>query len=314
MMRMPRGHSLLAAVRFGLLRAAALPLAVGVASCDSSKRSVHFVAASHNLPDPPKAFRGGEDASFFSEYALGTAGESPQMVASSTAALSSPYSADGVGGWADSGVDSGLFSRALMKHTQAYCKERVQHAPDEPVDPQAAVASGLQTMPFLRGSATVTVATLGRVDSVLRVYNIGDSGLQVWRWDPHGALDPLLPLRAGSHAASSMPRTGAWRLVFHSESQQISFNAPLQLAKEAQYSHDINDGVVTTVHVQAGDLVLATVRRDGPFCVGACQPIDPAYCRRMGCWTTSGRLTCSESLVDTPLPRVAFPMCAATAG
>ena len=176
---------------------------------------------------------------------------------------------DGVGGWADSGVDSGLFSRALMKHTLAYCKERMQRAPDEPVDPQAAITSGLQTMPFLKGSATATVATLGRVDSVLRVYNIGDSGLQVWRWDPQGALDPLLPLRAGSHAASSMPRTGAWRLVFHSEAQQVSFNAPLQLAKEAKYSYDIQDGVVSTVHVQPGDLVLATVRRDGTPRVGA---------------------------------------------
>ena len=145
-----------------------------------------------------------------------------------------------------------------MKHTQAYCEKEVERAPGQPVNPQAAVAAGLQTMPFLRGSATATVATLGRDDAILRVYNIGDSGLQVWRWDPKGALDPIIPKR---RAAPTPVKTGAWRLLFHSESQQTSFNAPLQIAKESQYSNSLEDGVVSTVSVQPGDLVLATVIR-----------------------------------------------------
>lgn len=56
-----------------LMRAAAIPLAVGLAIAPDL-RSYHFIAASHNLPDPPKAHRGGEDASFQSANALGTAG------------------------------------------------------------------------------------------------------------------------------------------------------------------------------------------------------------------------------------------------
>ena len=52
-----------------------LPLAMGVATVTSEpRRSVHFIAASHNLPDPEKAHRGGEDASFLSPHAIGTAG------------------------------------------------------------------------------------------------------------------------------------------------------------------------------------------------------------------------------------------------
>lgn len=247
-----------------MLRAAALPLAVGIATASADggpRRPYHFIAASHNLPDPPKAFRGGEDASFYCAHSLGTAGEwAPQR---KTLRVSKPHTprADGVGGWAEHGVDSGLFSRALMKHTQAYCEERVRLSPGLPVNPKAAIEAGLRTMPNLLGSATATVATLGGDDAVLRVYNIGDSGLQVWRWDPEGALDPL-PQRSPSTAAPGQ-RTGAWRLRFHTESQQTSFNAPLQLAKDRQYSHEVKDGAVSTVTVQPGDLVLATVRGRG---------------------------------------------------
>ena len=60
-----------------LFRTAVFPLAAGLTATSGHSqalRSVHFVAASHNLPEPSKAHRGGEDASFFSAYALGTAG------------------------------------------------------------------------------------------------------------------------------------------------------------------------------------------------------------------------------------------------
>lgn len=164
---------------------------------------------------------------------------------------------DGVGGWAEEGVDSGLFSRALMQHTKSFCEAELQRFPSQTVDPFIAVREGLHTMPFLRGSATATVVTLGRDNANLRVFNIGDSGAQVWRWDPEGALDPLLPRRRGSSNAV-FPPVGAWRLIFQTEAQQTSFNAPLQIAKEAAFSSDIRLGVGSTFDVQPGDLVLVT--------------------------------------------------------
>lgn len=172
-----------------------------------------------------------------------------------------------------------------MKHTQAYCEDGVRRAPDQPVDPQAAVAAGLRTMPYLLGSATATVATLGRSDAILRVYNIGDSGLQVWRWDPKGTLDPPVQRSRGSPASSAELRAGAWRLLFHTTSQQTSFNAPLQLAKDKENSNEVGQGEVSVFAVQPGDLVLATVSGMG---VGVCSAsvewltsVDAKFCALM---------------------------------
>lgn len=46
------------------------------------------------LPHPEKAYKGGEDALFASDHVL--------------------LVADGVGGWADSGIDPGLYSKKLV--------------------------------------------------------------------------------------------------------------------------------------------------------------------------------------------------------
>lgn len=54
-----------------------------------------FDYASHMIPHPAKAYKGGEDAIFTSKNVL--------------------VVADGVGGWADSGVDPGLYSKKLCE-------------------------------------------------------------------------------------------------------------------------------------------------------------------------------------------------------
>ena len=48
-----------------------------------------------SLPHPDKAYKGGEDAGFVSEKLLAVA--------------------DGVGGWAESGVDPALYSKKLIE-------------------------------------------------------------------------------------------------------------------------------------------------------------------------------------------------------
>lgn len=50
------------------------------------------------IPHPQKADRGGEDAFFISDSGMAVG------------------VADGVGGWAEVGVDPGLYSRELMEH------------------------------------------------------------------------------------------------------------------------------------------------------------------------------------------------------
>jgi protein phosphatase PTC7 len=54
-----------------------------------------FEYAFHMSPHPEKAYKGGEDAVFTSNNVL--------------------LVADGVGGWADSGVDPALYSKRLAK-------------------------------------------------------------------------------------------------------------------------------------------------------------------------------------------------------
>lgn len=63
-----------------------------------SNRVLKLLSGSCYLPHPDKEETGGEDAHFiWDEQAIGVA--------------------DGVGGWADQGIDSGQYSRSLMLHS-----------------------------------------------------------------------------------------------------------------------------------------------------------------------------------------------------
>lgn len=59
------------------------------------KHRFKFVHGSHMIPHPEKAYKGGEDALFVSDNLI--------------------VVADGVGGWADQGVDPGLYSKKLCE-------------------------------------------------------------------------------------------------------------------------------------------------------------------------------------------------------
>jgi hypothetical protein len=152
-----------------------------------------------------------------------------------------------------------------MEHVRQYCDDMRKDSPHEAVHPQRAVMHALSAMPNLLGSATATVATLGETDSALRIYSIGDSGLSVWRWDSEGDLVPFPPYVMAAGARGSRGHTavplqdssgGAWALRFQTRSQQSTFNAPLQLAKDPRYSNKIGEGSRTALPMQPGDLVL----------------------------------------------------------
>lgn len=71
-------------------------------------RALKLLSGSCCLPHPDKEAKGGEDAHFIceDEQVIGVA--------------------DGVGGWADVGVDAGLYSRELMFNSVSAIKRRLR--------------------------------------------------------------------------------------------------------------------------------------------------------------------------------------------
>lgn len=89
------------------------------------------------MPHPDKEDTGGEDAHFIcvNEQAIGVA--------------------DGVGGWADLGVNSGLYSRELMSNSVT----AVQEEPKGSVDP-ARVLEKAHSSTKAKGSSTACIIAL----------------------------------------------------------------------------------------------------------------------------------------------------------
>lgn len=100
-------------------------------------RALKLVSGSCYLPHPDKEETGGEDAHFIctDEQAIGVA--------------------DGVGGWADLGVDSGLYSRELMSNSVS----AIQEEPKGSVDP-ARVLDKAHSSTKARGSSTACIIAL----------------------------------------------------------------------------------------------------------------------------------------------------------
>ncbi|KAM0967824.1 hypothetical protein ACFX13_016565 [Malus domestica] len=185
-------------------------------SADSSNeevtdgKSLKLTSGSYYLPHPDKEETGGEDAHFIcaNEQAIGVA--------------------DGVGGWADLGVNSGLYSRELMSNSVA----AVQEEPKGSVDP-ARVLEKAHSSTKARGSSTACIIAL--TEQGIHAVNLGDSGFIV--------------VRDGC-------------TVFRSPVQQHDFNFTYQL--ESGNNGDLpSSGQVFTVPVAPGDVIIAGT--DGLF-------------------------------------------------
>lgn len=163
------------------------------------------------LPHPEKLARGGEDAHFIGKDCVGVA--------------------DGVGGWADMGVDPGIYSKALMAGVSAALEQegRVAMNPDE--RPVAVMREAhTQANRTARGSTTACFAYLERGGdgaSVVKLANLGDSTLYL--------------IRRG-------------RLAFKTPQQQHGFNFPFQLGSEASDTADMAD--VFEFDVRRGDIIV----------------------------------------------------------
>ncbi|XVF26804.1 hypothetical protein REPUB_Repub14bG0050400 [Reevesia pubescens] len=129
--------------------------------------------------------------------------------------------ADGVGGWAAKGVDSGEYARQLMVNAVMAIHEEAEGE----VNPRRVLNQAyLHTK--AEGSSTACILTLR--DSLLHVVNVGDSGFMVFR---------------------------NTKLVYQSPIQQHDFNRPYQLGN-SQTSDKPDMAMDLFVRVEAGDVVV----------------------------------------------------------
>ena len=100
-------------------------------------KTLKLLSGSCYLPHPDKEETGGEDAHFIcvDEQAIGVA--------------------DGVGGWADLGVDAGQYSRELMSNSVSAILEEPNHS----IDP-ARVLEKAHSSTKAKGSSTACIIAL----------------------------------------------------------------------------------------------------------------------------------------------------------
>ncbi|KAI0273621.1 phosphatase 2C-like domain-containing protein [Gloeopeniophorella convolvens] len=165
--------------------------------------------------------------------------------------------ADGVGGWASSGVDPSLFSQALMYHAHRYAKVGWPGEPEvdttqdyeerEAVEgwelhPQdclkLAYQATLRERAVVAGSSTACLLSLNASSGVLRAANLGDSGFMIIR---------------------------SFSVLHRQRSQTHFFNCPKQLAKipcvigrlSGEITDSPDDADVYETKLRDGDLIIA---------------------------------------------------------
>ncbi|KIY99196.1 hypothetical protein MNEG_8763 [Monoraphidium neglectum] len=159
------------------------------------------------LPHPEKAHRGGEDAFFIAEPPL------------------SVGVADGVGGWAEIGVDAGAYARLFMVHAKEEAEALL--GGDAALSPQTVLERAYYRT-NVQGSSTVCILSLN--GSTLCASNLGDSGFVL--------------VRDGGAA-------------FQSPQQQHNFNFPYQLGSADGGASDHPQSAMRfELTVQPGDIVI----------------------------------------------------------
>lgn len=188
--------------------------------CFSSARASKLVSAYFAKPKPNSS-RLGEDALFISPNACGVA--------------------DGVGGWGAENIDSGVYSRSLMKN----CQDIVHRQPDIIAGALLQQAAG-EVGEGIFGTCTACILTTDLAQSKAQVANLGDSR--------------FVYLRKASPG---------WQVVGQTRDQTCGFNTPFQIGKyppgsTAGKEFTANDADVYDIApIQQHDLfVLAT---DGVF-------------------------------------------------
>ncbi|KAL8123809.1 putative protein phosphatase 2C 55 isoform X2 [Apium graveolens] len=177
---------------------------------DLAERKLKLLSGSCYLPHPDKEATGGEDAHFIcvNEQVIGVA--------------------DGVGGWADVGVNAGLYARELMSNSV----RAILDEPKDSIDP-ARVLTTAHSATKAKGSSTACIIYLK--DEGIHAINLGDSGFII--------------VRDGC-------------TVFESPVQQHGFNFTYQLECSTRGDQP-SSGQVFMIPVVPGDVIVAGT--DGLF-------------------------------------------------
>jgi protein phosphatase PTC7 len=184
--------------------------------CAKSARLVFSVAGVSCVPDPPKLKRGGEDAFFISMDRRGMG------------------VTDGVGGWANDGVNPAIYARDLMRSTNQVLElEKAQGKRSSTAKDVLEAGFLLTQMHRIVGSCTAVCATI-RDDATLSICHVGDSGALV-----------LAP-----------PAGDEISVVHRTEEQQYSFNFPYQLGTGSDSSPKKTGGLYELESVPLGSVVL----------------------------------------------------------
>ncbi|KAG5518993.1 hypothetical protein PMAC_002524 [Pneumocystis sp. 'macacae'] len=142
---------------------------------------------------------------------------------------------DGVGGWRDSGVDSGEFSWSMSRKTKEAFEGKGGMTPTRALE-QA--YEGVQRDRSVAGGTTACVGQICSGTGRLLITNLGDSGCSVYR---------------------------EGRLFFASKTQTHFFNAPFQLSKvpeglrregKSYLQNKVKDANEYSIYMKHGDLVV----------------------------------------------------------
>lgn len=165
--------------------------------------SMLFTASGNTIPHPRKKQTGGEDAFFVDN----------QMMVFGIA--------DGVGGWAGSGVDPAEYSKRIISNCQMFASLNYSA--------KKIVSKAFQNTE-VAGSCTIIVAKFHPVEETLDVVSVGDCGMRI--------------VRDG-------------QVVLQTDVQEHSWNQPYQLSHpQFNVANTPDDALEYSFHVQKGDVII----------------------------------------------------------
>ena len=119
---------------------------------EGHRKRYEFRLAFGSAPHPDKLWKGGEDGFFVSKNIM--------------------LMADGVGGWAKLGIDSGVYARRLVEIVKGLLQnDKELYYIERPEE----LALRAVQMNDEKGSATLSILTLHPITGALKGYHIGDS-------------------------------------------------------------------------------------------------------------------------------------------
>lgn len=176
-------------------------------AAEEKETSLKMVCGSFYLPKENELRPQGEDAHFIcaQENTIGVA--------------------DGVGGWANKGIDSGIYARELMINSVMAVHN--QHKTSSGIiNPRKVLDEAFSNTKNIQGSSTACVLTLNK--DVLHSANVGDSGFMLFRNK---------------------------KFLFKSSTQQHKFNCPFQLGNAVR-SDRPSSAREMKVRVIPGDVIV----------------------------------------------------------